>query len=121
MLRAINDDIDSGFKDEFKKVRTELSQKDICAELRVIADPSFKSVHGRYLYSKDGQDVEIRFQLPPLNSLKANQWDTIFTNVQIVPPFDQLWEKGLDLLNSWTEIRAKVQEYSENKAKILES
>lgn len=120
LLRAIDDDIDTGFKDEFKKFKEEIAQKDICAELRVIVDKISKSIHGRYIYSKDARDVEIRFQLPPLNSLKADQWDTILTNVEVVPPFDDLWKKGLDILNSWEEIKTKAQEYSKNKAKILE-
>lgn len=120
LLRAIDDDIDSGFKDEFKKFKDEMSQNDINVELRIIIDPICKSIHGRYLYSKNDHDNEIRFQLPPLNSLKANQWDTILTNVQVVPPFDQFWEKGLDLLNSWSEIKTKAQEYSKSKVIILE-
>lgn len=120
LLRAVDDDIDGAFKDEFRKFKIEMQDKGICVELRVIVDPVSKSIHGRYLYSKDADGKKIQYQLPPLNSLKANQWDTILTNVEVVPSFEQLWAKGFDLLTSWEQIKVKIQEYLKNKSKILE-
>ena len=41
LLQAINDDIDSGFKDEFKKVRTELAQKENLQTLNITRNTGY--------------------------------------------------------------------------------
>ena len=72
------------------------------------------------MYSTDINGREIKIQLPPLNSLRGNQWDSIFTNVRDVPPFDGLWDKGKDVLDEWSTIEKAVNEYLKHKAKESE-
>jgi len=121
LLRTIDVELDDGYRDEFLKFRIELMSKEISVELRVIKDSAIvKTIHGRYIYSIDNNDVGLFFKLPPLNSLKADQWDSILTDVKEVPSFEELWDKGLDIKDSWGEIKQATKEYFSRKASQLE-
>jgi len=121
LLRTINTELDDGFRDEFLKLRRELISKGISADLRVIkASNVAKTIHGRYIYSIDNQHKALLIKLPPLNSLKANQWDLILTDVKAVPAFEELWNEGLDIKDSWDELKKATQEYLRRKAVQLE-
>ena len=121
LLRTIDVELDDGYRDEFLKFRAELISKDISVELRVIKDFDVaKTIHGRYIYSIDSDNDELLFKLPPLNSLKANQWDLILTGVKEVPSFEELWDKGVDMKDSWGEIKQATKDYLKRKAEQLE-
>ncbi len=117
LLRSLDDKVGGSFRKEFVNLRDELSSHNIDTEMRVILDRSVtREVHGRYLYSRDRDGREVKIQLPPLNSLEGNQWDSIFTNVAAVPAFDHFWEAGKDLLADWSEIDRARQEYLKRRA-----
>lgn len=121
LLRAIDAELDDGYRDEFLKFGTELMARGISVELRVMKDAELaKTVHGRYIYSVDEHGVQLLFKLPPLNSLKADQWDLILTDVKEVPSFSELWESGVDIRDSWGSLKQLAKEYFKNKAAQLE-
>jgi hypothetical protein len=116
LLRGLDDKITSFYRDDFKHFQNEMVSHDIDSEMRVILDRRImRQIHGRYLYSIDEKGRELLIQLPPLNSLKGNQWDSIFTKVKTVPPFDAFWEKGKDMLKDWSEIDQAVKEHLKHK------
>jgi hypothetical protein len=119
LLRGVDDKIGSSFHDEFKDFHSEMvSNYDVDSEMRVILDRKVTgTVHGRYLYSADQNGKEKVLQLPPLNSLKGNQWDTIFTDVKSVPPFDELWKQGTDILQRWDSVQEAVRLHLKSKEK----
>ena len=120
-LRGLDDKITKGFRDEFLKFKEDIHSYDIDSQLRIICDSSIaRRVHGRYIYTKDEQNDPVSIKLPPLNSLKANQWDIILTDASEIPPFQEFWDSGLDIQNSWNEIKRKLNEYLQRKAEILE-
>jgi len=121
LLRGIDDKVDESFRNEFLSFKQELLAHEIVSELRVICDSSIASrVHGRYIYSKDGNNDPLFISLPPLNSLKANQWDTILTDPSGIPPFQEYWESGSDIENSWNQIKARAAQYCQARAHELE-
>lgn len=101
LLRGFDETVDERYRGEVERLRGELVDHDMNVELRVICDKKVaNSIHGRFIYTKDQQ-----FQLPPLNSLLANQWDNIFKEVKI-PPFEEYWRHGLDIISQWTNIQS---------------
>ena len=121
LLRGIDDKINESFRNEFLRFKQDILTHDIETELRVICDTSIASrVHGRYIYTEDEQNEPVFIKLPPLNSLRANQWDTILTNTSEIPPFQEYWDNGLDIQRDWNEINRKVREYCQRRAPQLE-
>lgn len=120
-LRGLDDKVNESFRDEFLKFKEEILSHDVDSQLRIICDSAVASkVHGRYIYTEDDQNEPVSIKLPPLNSLKANQWDTILTDVSEIPRFQEFWDSGLDIQHSWNKIKPKVHEYLKRRAKILE-
>ena len=116
LLRGIDDKLTPRFHDSFRHFKTELSSNGIKAELRIIMDRTVtETIHGRYIYSKDHQHNELRIHLPPVNSLSGNQWDTIFTGLQMGPPFDSYWESAVDIMTGWNPISRAVSQYLDHK------
>src|SRR5208282_3787146 len=93
LLRGIDDKITNAFKEEFKTFRDDVSDNhDVDAQMRIIVDNRISiQIHGRYMYSCDENNNEIKLQVPPLNSLNGDQWDSIFTNVTTLPNFLDFW------------------------------
>jgi hypothetical protein len=122
LLRGIDDKVDESFRDEFLSFKQEVLAHGIASEFRIMCDSSIASrVHGRYAYSKKENNDPLFISLPPLNSLKANQWDTILTDPSEIPPFQEFWETGLDVESSWTQIKARVVQYCQARAQELEA
>jgi len=116
LLRAVDDKIDGGFREEFRKFRKELSVLGVGAELRIIMDKRVaETVHARYIYSLDSRNREIKAQLPPVNSMSGGQWDNIFTNVKTVPSFDEYWKQGTDIIANWGAVEQAVADHLKNK------
>jgi hypothetical protein len=119
-LRGIDDKISDSFRDEFRSFKAELVSHDIESQCRIICDSRIANrVHGRYIYTQDTEGESLSIKLPPLNSLKANQWDTILTDVSEIPSFQEFWDHGLDIEESWNEIKRKVNEYLQRRAQEL--
>src|SRR5438093_2620675 len=72
-------------------------------------------IHGRYIYSTDDIGNDLRVHLPPVNSIKGHQWDTIFTNSKYGPPFDELWASAVDITLRWNEVANAVREHLKHK------
>jgi hypothetical protein len=122
LLRGVDDKLAESYRSEFQDFREEVATLDIDAELRVILRRKITGgVHGRYMYSSDEQSREIKIQLPPLNSLRGDQWDTIFTSVKVIPSFDEYWAKGTDLLDDWSVVEKAVSDHLQQKAKHAEA
>ncbi|MCW4023737.1 MAG: hypothetical protein NWF01_01720 [Candidatus Bathyarchaeota archaeon] len=106
LLRVFDESVDERFRNEFERLRGELIDYGINIELRVICNKlTATSVHGRFIYTKDQQ-----YQLPPLNSLLANQWDNIFRDPKI-PQFEDYWKSGLDVVTKWSDIQKSAQTF----------
>jgi len=120
-LRGLDDKVTRSFRDEFLKFKEDILSYGINAQLRIICASSIaRRVHGRYIYTKDERNEPVFIKLPPLNSLKADQWDTILTDTSEIPPFQEFWDSGLDIQNSWDEVRRELDEYLGRRAEILE-
>lgn len=120
LLRGIDEHVET-LKNEFIRFKGELISLGIESKLRIICDSSVAStIHGRYIYSEDENHHPIKLKLPPLNSLRANQWDMILTDVAEIPTFQEFWENGLDIQNSWNEIERRVRQYYKRRANQLE-
>jgi hypothetical protein len=100
LLRTFDQSVDDRFRAEAERLRAELVNYDINLEVRIICNKSIStSIHGRFIYTKNRQ-----FQIPPLNSLLANQWDNIFHGGK-TPPFEDLWKRGLDIISQWNDVK----------------
>lgn len=105
LLREFDQTVDERYRTEVERLRGELVDHDVNVELRVICNEKLaSSIHGRFIYTKGQQ-----FQLPPLNSLLANQWDNIFKEVKKIPPFEDYWEQGLDIVSQWNTIQKSIK------------
>lgn len=116
LLRGIDDKISNVFKEEFESFRDEVSENyEIDAQMRIITDNRISNqIHGRYLYSADASNNPIKLQVPPLNSLNGDQWDSIFT-AQEIPNFLDFWNEGVDFLSQWSAVETAIRRYRENK------
>jgi hypothetical protein len=104
LLRGFDETVDERYRSEVERLRGELVDHDVNVELRVICSKKVSnSIHGRFIYTKGQQ-----FQLPPLNSILANQWDNIFKEVKF-PPFEEYWKHGLDIVSQWTDIQRNIK------------
>jgi len=104
LLRESDQTVNERYRAEVERLREELIDHDVNVELRVICNKKLAdSIHGRYIYTKGQQ-----FQLPPLNSLLANQWDNIFKEVKNIPPFEDYWKQGLDIISQWNDIQKSL-------------
>lgn len=72
------------------------------------------------IYTEDEENQPVFIKLPPLNSLRANQWDTILTDTSEIPLFPEFWDSGLDIQHAWNEIKRRLNEYLERRVEILE-
>jgi len=117
LLRGVDDKLDIDFLKEFEAFKEDLRLRKIRAELRVYLDRKiFKLIHARYFYSLDDQGKEIAFQVPPINSLSLDAWDSI-SPVTKVPPFDSLWRSrsSVDILKDWAKVKDAVAKHLQNK------
>lgn len=120
-LRGLDDKVTASFRGEFLKFKEDILTYNIESQLRIICDSSIiRRVHGRYIYSEDENKEHLYIKLPPLNSLKANQWDTILTDASEIPSFQEFWDSGLDIQSSWNEIKTELNRYIKRRAEILE-
>ena len=116
LLRSVDDKLNENYRRNFKAFRDEMVSFEIEAEMRVICDRKISAmVHGRYIYSQDDAGNEFKIQIPPLNSLRSDQWDSIFTDIKGVPPFDEYWSKGIDIMEGWNIIQVAVEKHIEYK------
>jgi hypothetical protein len=123
LLRGVDDKLTKDYRDNFNNFRSDhkLAEHGIDAEMRVITDHELAGeIHGRYMYSVDEHDVEIRIQLPPLNSLKGAQWDNIFTDVKVIPPFVKYWNTAKNILTEWNAIEKAVTDHLKHKVEEAE-
>lgn len=93
------DKVNERFKDLFKDFRDELKNKSIKAELRVIIDIKLKTqIHDRWIISKNQC-----FNIPSPDIIARGQYSEIKkTNNR--PPFEEWWNKSLDIISDWDKI-----------------
>jgi len=91
--------INEKLKRDFIRLKEELKSRGINMEFRVICnDDLLTKIHGRWIISKD-----ICFNVPPVNSMYQGQYDEI-KETENVPPFEEWWKQGVDLLVNCDEI-----------------
>lgn len=107
ILAGITDKINNKLKKEFSKFQIEMKSRGIETGFRVIRDKILlHKIHGRWIISKSHC-----FNIPPIDSIYKGQYDEI-TKTNNRPPFEEFWNKGLDLLRNWDEVNRLKQALS---------
>jgi hypothetical protein len=84
---------------EFKRFKSELENRGVYVELRVICDRRILDIiHGRWILSQN-----LCFNIPPTNTILQGQADEI-KKTKNRPPFESWWRDGKNLINEWNEI-----------------
>ena len=94
------DKADDSLRRSFKDFRDEMKNNQVTSELRVIADPNLKaSIHDRWLISKNNC-----FNIPSPDVVARGQYSEI-KSTQNRPPFDDWWNKSLNIIDDWNQIQ----------------
>lgn len=99
MLMGKTSNVNEKMKNEFNRFKKEMEIRGIKIECRVIIDKTlFHDIHDRWIISEN-----VTYNLPPINSIYKGQYSEIKITEQI-PPFNNWWEKGLDIVEEWGKI-----------------
>jgi len=91
--------INETLKRDFERFQTEMRKRGIKTEFRVILDKDIlNEIHDRWIISKD-----ICYNIPPINTIYQGQYAEI-KKTENIPPFNDWWLKGLDILKDWQTI-----------------
>jgi hypothetical protein len=94
------DKADDNLRRSFKDFRDEMKNNQVMSELRVIADSKLKSsIHDRWLISKNNC-----FNIPSPDVVARGQYSEI-KSTQNRPPFDDWWDKSLNIIDDWDQIQ----------------
>lgn len=93
------DKTDLSLRKSFKDFKKEFENKDIKVELRVIVKSKMKSkIHDRWIIS--GNKC---FNIPSTDTVASGQYSEI-KETKNKPPFEEWWDKGLDIITDWDRI-----------------
>jgi len=93
------DKTDLSLRKSFKDFKKEFENKDIKVELRVIVESKMKSkIHDRWIIS--GNKC---FNIPSTDTVASGQYSEI-KETKNKPPFEEWWDKGLDIITDWDKI-----------------
>ena len=97
-------------RDLFIKFKKEINNHGIECELRIITDKEISSkIHDRWILSK-----YVNFNIPSPDVVLRGQYSEIKrTNSSF--PFDNLWNKGLDIITNWNVIEKSIKEYQSKR------
>lgn len=98
ILLSINSNMDfKTFKSLFERFKVEHSNINISC--RVLCNKNvINTIHNRWIISKN-----FCYDIPPINSLYQGQYSEIKKTINR-PPFEEWWEKGLDIIQDWNKI-----------------
>jgi hypothetical protein len=78
-----------------------LKNNQILCDMRVMADSKLKSsIHDRWLISKNNS-----FNIPSPDVVARGQYSEV-KSTQNTPPFDDWWNKSLDMIDDWNRIQS---------------
>ena len=105
ILTGLSDKINDRFRELFKRFRSQLEQSGKSVSLRVIIDTHLlASIHDRWIVSEDAC-----FNIPSIDTISMGQFAEI-KKTQNVPPFEEWWLLGLDIVGDWNAIAKKVKQ-----------
>lgn len=88
-------------RDDFKRFKQEMENRDIEANLKVIGDEEkLRSMHDRWILSTEGA----QWNVPPINSVYANQEAEILKTEEDLD-FEEWWSGAEDIIEDWNEIQ----------------
>jgi len=83
-----------------------MNNQDVDCELRVIVDKGISSkIHDRWILSK-----YVNFNIPSPDVVSRGQYSEV-KKTEVSFPFDDLWNKGNDIISRWQDIERSVKEY----------
>lgn len=104
ILSGIGNNVNDKLKRDFIRLREELTTRGINIEFRIICTSELlQSIHDRWIISEN-----ICFNVPPINSIYQGQYAEIIETTTI-PPFQDWWKEGMDLLKDWHNISRIIQ------------
>jgi hypothetical protein len=84
---------------DFIRFESEIKLRHINSEIRVIFDKNLlNDIHDRWIISQNDC-----YNVPPVNSIYMGQYSEI-VKTSNRPPFNDWWDKGLDIVNNWNEL-----------------
>ncbi len=104
ILSGISNNINDKLKRDFIRLKEELTNRGINIEFRVICKSELlQSIHDRWIISEN-----TCFNIPPINSIYQGQYAEIIETTTM-PPFQDWWKEGMDLLKDWHNISRIIQ------------
>lgn len=99
-ILAGNSNVNDQMKKDFKRFQTEMNDRGINVECRVLLDKNiFHNIHDRWIIANN-----VTYNVPPINSIYKGQYAEInITDKQ--PPFEKWWEVGTELVSGWNLIQ----------------
>ncbi|MDD3175133.1 MAG: hypothetical protein PHU51_01500 [Candidatus Nanoarchaeia archaeon] len=95
-------------RNEFKRLKQELSHKEISIDHKILLDKTtINTIHGRWFISKDKV-----FNIPPINTVLQGQVDEIILR-KSKPDFESWWKQSKNIIDDWNEIKLKLGENNE--------
>jgi len=99
ILTGITKNINDRIYRNFKRFKKEMENRQIDCVFRVVCDKDLlNKIHDRWIISDN-----VCYNVPPINSIYQGQYSEL-KKTKIRPPYGEWWEKGLDLIQNWTEI-----------------
>jgi len=87
-----------------------MKNQQIECELRVITDKAISSkIHDRWILSK-----YINFNIPSPDVVMRGQYSEV-KKTDSSFPFDELWNKGVNIITNWSSIEKSIQEYQSKR------
>jgi len=94
------DKVDENFRGLFKDFKSEMKNKGVSCELRVITDRNSKSqIHDRWIISKYKS-----FNIPSPDTIARGQYSEI-KETGNKPPFEEWWQESKDIITDWNIIK----------------
>lgn len=101
--------INSEFRDNFKRLQKELTSKSVTIEIRILHGQLKKDIHDRWIISKN-----IQYKLPSIDNVYRGQLSEI-SESKVKLSFDDWWEDSLDLVKDWTKVESEIKTIGEIK------
>jgi len=98
------DKVDENFRSLFKDFKSEMANKGVLCEMKVIVDSRLKSqIHDRWIISKDQC-----FNIPSPDIMARGQYSEI-KKTESKPPFEEWWQNSKDIIAEWDTIKSLIQ------------
>lgn len=96
--------VSTDMRDDFKRFREEMENRDIDAQLRVItSEERLREIHDRWILSTEGAS----WNVPPINSIYANQEAELHQTSEELD-FDSWWDEAENIIDDWNNIQGHI-------------